>query len=442
MEACPNNEFESTSKSILSSMSCLNDNTDAAAAQKQASTNSLLALGDSFLVDENYEEAVSAYTAALKQPNNNNLDGFRILAHRSAAYYHLKQYEKALEDAQNAPRKLEHHDVSCLRRGESEVCIYREGLAALALGRAEYARALFESAQQMAITSGREFWKYQKHLALCDEKLHAATKTGNNTTKNDQEESIAEADSPAVAAAPPAPSARSSNDSMLNTVPKYQYYQSDKFVTIQILEPRVEAEDLNVRFQKNHLVVTLRKANKLWTVICGELYDEIDVERSKTMIKDDKVVLKIAKSNVSYEWPELLGKAKIGGNVSAATAADESLLSADSSMSEADAPEVAARNDTGTSPPLANRPRPYTSGKDWDKIEKDIAKEVEDETDPTNKLFQMIYGNADEDTKRAMIKSYQTSGGTVLSTDWNEVKKADYEKERTAPKGMEWKSDK
>ena len=28
---------------------------------------------------------------------------------------------------------------------------------------------------------------------------------------------------------------------------------------------------------------------------------------------------------------------------------------------------------------------------------------------------------ADEDTRRAMVKSYQTSGGTVLSTNWDEV---------------------
>jgi len=39
-----------------------------------------------------------------------------------------------------------------------------------------------------------------------------------------------------------------------------------------------------------------------------------------------------------------------------------------------------------------------------------------------------------------MVKSFQTSGGTVLSTNWDEVGKTDYEKERQAPKGMEWKT--
>jgi len=40
-----------------------------------------------------------------------------------------------------------------------------------------------------------------------------------------------------------------------------------------------------------------------------------------------------------------------------------------------------------------------------------------------------------------MIKSFQTSGGTVLSTNWGEVKDKDYEtKDRPdAPKGQEWR---
>ncbi len=43
--------------------------------------------------------------------------------------------------------------------------------------------------------------------------------------------------------------------------------------------------------------------------------------------------------------------------------------------------------------------------------------------DPTNRFFQQLYKNADPDTKRAMIKSYQESNGTALSTNWAEVKK-------------------
>lgn len=40
-----------------------------------------------------------------------------------------------------------------------------------------------------------------------------------------------------------------------------------------------------------------------------------------------------------------------------------------------------------------------------------------------------------------MIKSFQTSGGTVLSTDWTDVAKKDYEgRDRPSPpKGQEWR---
>lgn len=50
----------------------------------------------------------------------------------------------------------------------------------------------------------------------------------------------------------------------------------------------------------------------------------------------------------------------------------------------------------------------------------------EEEEEPTgeaavNALFQKIYANASDDTRRAMMKSFIESNGTVLSTNWDEV---------------------
>ena len=59
--------------------------------------------------------------------------------------------------------------------------------------------------------------------------------------------------------------------------------------------------------------------------------------------------------------------------------------------------------------------------------------------DALNKLLKDIFAKGSDETKRAMAKSFQTSGGTVLSTNWNEVKEKDYDKEITAPKGQEVK---
>lgn len=36
-------------------------------------------------------------------------------------------------------------------------------------------------------------------------------------------------------------------------------------------------------------------------------------------------------------------------------------------------------------------------------------------------FFKSLYGDLDEDSRRAMLKSYQESNGTVLSTNWGEV---------------------
>lgn len=72
--------------------------------------------------------------------------------------------------------------------------------------------------------------------------------------------------------------------------------------------------------------------------------------------------------------------------------------------------------------------------KNWDKVTTDILGKEKDKTtneDPNsggdaalNGFFQQLYAGADEDSRRAMMKSFVESGGTTLSTNWDEVKKA------------------
>jgi tetratricopeptide (TPR) repeat protein len=88
--------------------------------------------------------------------------------------------------------------------------------------------------------------------------------------------------------------------------------------------------------------------------------------------------------------------------------------------------------------PTSNRNK-----KDWTQIDKEIEKELNKDVSGEEglmKMFKEIYERGDENTRRAMMKSMQTSSGTVLSTNWDEVAQKDYEgKDRPdAPKGQEW----
>lgn len=256
---------------------------------------------------------------------------------------------------------------------------------------------------------------------------------------------------------------------VMSAMPKYQYYQDDNWMKLQILEPNVSPENLNVTFTPDELIVKIKKQGPPgerqgilteYTVIYGDLFEEVIVEKCKSIIKDEKVLIKLKKKESKHEWTKLLDDSKSGdrkksriekrGNdapagstatTSVATAAVDAKGGATTGTKNLDTNEPKQISELQGS---STKNRSYASHRDWNAIEANLKAEEEAENpegdEALNKLFQQIYSNANEDTRRAMIKSMQTSGGTCLSTNWDEVEKTDYEKERQAPKGMEWKN--
>jgi suppressor of G2 allele of SKP1 len=103
---------------------------------------------------------------------------------------------------------------------------------------------------------------------------------------------------------------------------------------------------------------------------------------------------------------------------------------------------------------LADKPPEYPTSsrkgpKNWDKVVKDITKTEKKADDPTadddddleehggdeaNYFFKKLFAGATPETQKAMMKSYQESNGTVLSTNWDEVSKGKVE--TSPPDGM------
>jgi suppressor of G2 allele of SKP1 len=90
--------------------------------------------------------------------------------------------------------------------------------------------------------------------------------------------------------------------------------------------------------------------------------------------------------------------------------------------------DQAGPKETAPSYPTSSKSGP----KNWDKLASDM--EVDKEGDEMNNFFQTLYSGADPETRRAMMKSYQESNGTVLSTNWAEVGKGKVE--TSPPDGM------
>jgi len=95
---------------------------------------------------------------------------------------------------------------------------------------------------------------------------------------------------------------------------------------------------------------------------------------------------------------------------------------------------------------MRNAPPAYPTSsthgaKNWTHIEKQAVEEEEKEQldgdAAVNKLFQQIYRDASDETKKAMVKSFTESSGTVLSTNWNEVSKGHVDVK--PPDGVEYK---
>ncbi|KAK2461932.1 hypothetical protein APHAL10511_006395 [Amanita phalloides] len=180
------------------------------------------------------------------------------------------------------------------------------------------------------------------------------------------------------------------------TTPRHEFYETDEFLILTVFDRGVDPTQVSVQFEPRKFSYT--NGDKL--LVLEPLKGQIDCAGSSFTIGRVKVEVKFVKLAVG-RWGGLVG----------------------------DAPDPLS-NIPQTTPAVAEARK---GQKNWEGITTNILssqKEVTVDDDPNvggdstlNSFFQKIFADSDDDTKRAMMKSFQESGGTTLSTNWDEVRK-------------------
>jgi suppressor of G2 allele of SKP1 len=219
---------------------------------------------------------------------------------------------------------------------------------------------------------------------------------------------------PAVAPATAAPAAEVAPARI-----RHEWFQTETHVTVSIFIKNARKEDVSVDIEKKSLNVSVKNASSGSEVqVDFDLADNVVPEDSKFEVLSTKIEIKMKKEKTA-RWKSL----EDTGN----------------------GPAVQAW-DVTAAPNKASAAKLYPSSKgdkNWDKIGSDEPEDKLEGDAALNKVFKDIYSNASEEQRRAMMKSFYESGGTVLSTNWDEVGKAPVK--GSPPDGLEmhkWNEDK
>ncbi|KAJ1653926.1 Cochaperone protein [Dispira simplex] len=200
---------------------------------------------------------------------------------------------------------------------------------------------------------------------------------------------------------------------------RHEWYQNESRVYVNVFIKKLRPEDVTVDITEHSLSVNVQLSNhENFELDLNTLGGAVDPSQSSYEILSTKLEIYLQKKVVGYQWAQLEGSSTQPTTRSATVN-----------------PSIASSG-TGAEH-MPSYPSSSKKAKNWDKLAKEAENDDFDKPDgdrALNELFQQIYRDADEETRRAMMKSFVESNGTCLSTNWEEVSKGKVETK--PPEGM------
>ncbi|GMH08947.1 hypothetical protein Nepgr_010787 [Nepenthes gracilis] len=346
-------------------------------------------------MDENYELFVDLCSQAIEL----NPKKAELFADRAQGSIKLNNFTEAVADSNRAIELDPSMAKAYLRKGTACIKLeeYQTAKAALQAGASlepgdpRFTNLIKECDERLAEENGTLL----KPLVEKTPKSNVTTTPANN-----------------------APSLSSCSRAVTSVVPakpkiRHEFFQKPEEVVVTILVKGISAENVSVDYGEQILSVTIDVPGEELYSFQPRLFGKIIPSKCRYVVLPTKIEIRLAKAE-AIQWTSL-------------EFSKESI--------------VRQKINVSSAMPRPTYPSSKPSTVDWDKLEAQMKKEEKEEKldgdAAVNQLFKGIFRNADEDTRRAMEKSFVESNGTVLSTNWKEVglKKV----EGNPPQGMEMK---
>ncbi|KAK6465451.1 hypothetical protein DFJ63DRAFT_22373 [Scheffersomyces coipomensis] len=382
--------------------------------------------GEKALAERDYLGAIGHFTSALKE----NPTAFQALLNRANAYTKLKNYEAATKDISAAYTTAQEKG----RRNDIGLCYFR--LANIYYLEKNYKLAVSHINKAIALNGTDptySIWKAKFEMEL--------KKNPQLVEVNDEEEedgfavikSIEEEEPEKESKIVPLPTTTITSDPIVKPITdkpstsidvinqqaplkikiREDWYQTNDTVIVTIFAKGVNEDKLHIEFDSRSVQVSFPTVSSSeYSYNLDPLYAEIDETKSSYKVYGTKLEVKLVKK-VAKKWPTLEGSGQDDTTV---------ITSSESSTTTSDVKNAALTYPTSSKKAI-----------NWSNFAVD---DVEEEKNDMS-FFTDLYKDVDDDTKRAMMKSYVQSNGTVLTTNWKEAK--DKEFETSPPEGMQAK---